>query len=57
MPDERRDLVLAELRSMKDVGELRDAEMDHARADELLLQLLADPEIREAFDEIRKWYA
>ena len=56
--------LLEELRSMKriqdDKGMIvvwRDAEEDHGRADDILLELLNDPEVTEAFNEIEKWYA
>jgi hypothetical protein len=29
---------------------------DHKRADELLLKLIADVEVTQAFNEIKKWY-
>jgi hypothetical protein len=52
-----RDDALAQLKSMEYKGEPRDSEADHDRADEILLQLLGDPEIRKAYEAIRKWYA
>lgn len=32
-------------------------EADHEEADEILLRLLGDDELRQAFDSIEKWYA
>jgi hypothetical protein len=34
-----------------------DTERVHVAADELLLDYINDPEIREAFEALRKWYA
>lgn len=34
-----------------------DEEVDHARADALLLEYIGDNEVTEAFDSINKWYA
>lgn len=34
-----------------------DTEMIHVTADELLLEYINDPDIKEAFNKIRKWYA
>lgn len=46
--------LLRELRALA-VGQ--DPETAHARADELLLAFIDDPEVRAAFDAIAKWYA
>lgn len=35
----------------------RITEADHARADQILLDLIADREVAQAFDRIGKWYA
>lgn len=32
-------------------------EEDHEEADEILLELVSDPEITDAFESIGKWYA
>lgn len=34
-----------------------DKEVAHIEADELLLEYIADAEIRAAYDELDKWYA
>lgn len=34
-----------------------DIERDHARADDILLELIDDEEISEAYYDIDKWYA
>lgn len=35
----------------------RDPEMNHSKADELLLEYINDWDIADAFNNIRKWYA
>ena len=49
-PDKRE--VLEFLRS-----ELWDTEGDHEKADDLLLALVGDPEIKVAYDAVERWYA
>jgi hypothetical protein len=49
-----RDELLAELRKLTKGG---DEEINHCRADSLLLEFIDDPEVTEAFDAIDKWYA
>ena len=34
-----------------------DLENHHMRADHLLLEYINDPEIKECFDDIEKWYS
>lgn len=63
----RRNDILARLRAIGD--EQRSAarggsdkwpqinEDDHGEADDLLLELIADPEITEAYNRIGKWYS
>jgi hypothetical protein len=34
-----------------------DPESDHSAADDLLLELIGDPDISAAFNAIEKWYA
>lgn len=48
-----RDELLARLRELKDHD---DPERGHYEADELLLQFIADDEIRRAFEVITRWY-
>jgi hypothetical protein len=48
-----RDKALEELRGLFN----GDPEAGHLRADRILLDLIDDDEIREAFDAIDKWYA
>lgn len=45
------------LRRLRALSECRDAEVAHAEADEILLSLVADAEVREAFEAVRRWYA
>jgi hypothetical protein len=52
---ERRERVLKELRELKNHG--TDHESAHGKADDLLLHLINDAEIEEAFTAIEKWYA
>lgn len=51
---ERRDRILAELRRLQTNT---DREAAHSLADAYLLELIADDEIREAYDAIEKMYA
>jgi hypothetical protein len=48
-----RDDALKRLREL----ELGDPEDAHIEADKILLDLIDDPEITEAFEAIGKWYA
>ena len=34
-----------------------DFESAHARADDAIIEFIADPEIKKAFDNVGKWYA
>lgn len=34
-----------------------DHEANHGKADDLLIEFINDPEVKEAFDKIEKWYA
>ena len=49
---ERRAAVLYALRHLGD-----EQEGDHESADELLLELIGDPDITEAFKALPRWYA
>lgn len=49
----RKAACLAALRAL-DGG---DPEVDHVRADEALLDMIDDPEIRAAFEALERWYA
>jgi hypothetical protein len=49
-----RDELLAELQSLSQPG---DIEVQHALADQALLDYINDSEITKAFDAIPKWYA
>ena len=48
--------ALAELVRLKEVGD-KDPEEAHSKADGVLLDLINDDEITEAFQDIDKWYA
>lgn len=54
-------LELGDLQRSRDRGGSGDApqirEDDHVEADQILLGLIDDDEIRAAFDRIEKWYA
>lgn len=52
-PTITRNGVLEALRDLKH----EDPEGGHLTADELLLCYIGDPEIREAFEAIEKWYS
>jgi hypothetical protein len=49
----RRDRLLEQLRDLRG----GDPEVDHQRADRLLLEYIDDRAVTEAFDAIDKWYA
>lgn len=51
--DDRREWLLRVLRECQN----SDREAGHLEADEALLDYIGDDEIREAFEQIRKWYA
>lgn len=53
-----RDMVLARLRELGSPpeGQHRDGSRDHPEADMLLLELIGDPEITEAFEAVQRWY-
>jgi len=52
-----RDEALSELRRMAGPDGLGDIENAHSYADQLLLRLIADPEIAAAYVAVPKWYA
>lgn len=56
---ERRDGALAALRlyAKKSKDKPADLEIIHERADYILLDVIQDTEISEAFHDIEKWYA
>ena len=45
------------IKDLKDLQECSDIESAHGDADDLLLDYINDKEVREAFDNIEKWYA
>lgn len=45
------------LERLKKAAEDGDTEAAHADADDVLLDLIDDPEIRAAYDAVDKWYA
>lgn len=45
------------LQQLHDLDLLDDEEIAHVRADDVLLALIDDDEITEAFKAIHKWYA
>jgi hypothetical protein len=53
-PERKRDKLLKQL---KDLQQHKDREFAHGEADCLLLELIDDEEITEAFNLIEKWYA
>lgn len=48
--------ALRAIRTRQTSGQ-RDEEVDHADADDVLLALINDPEITEAYGLIESWYA
>lgn len=58
---QKRDEILKQLKAMTPPATGyrwdRDPESDHSKADDLLLELIDDAEIKQAFDDIDKWYA
>lgn len=59
-PQERRNRLVARL---KELAEYQwhhapdDPEYWHYEADDILLELIGDPEVRELFEKIEKWYS
>ena len=45
------------LSALKELANSPDTESAHGEADDLLVELIDDPEIRNAYDAIQKWYA
>jgi hypothetical protein len=42
---------------LKELGEESTSEEGHGEADDLLIEYINDPEIKEAYENIGKWYA
>ena len=51
-----KDELLEQLREMHHERD-GDYEINHLKADRLLLEYINDPEITAAFDDVGKWYA
>lgn len=51
---QKREKVLKELQELWGNG---DFEFAHSKADDLLIELIDDEEIKRAYDGISKWYA
>lgn len=50
--------MLAELvEVLEECAAIGDPEIAHAKADAALLDYINDPEVREAFEAVEKWYA
>jgi hypothetical protein len=49
-----RDEIIAEI---KELSKMLDTETAHIRADELLLEIIDDEDVKAAFDAVSKWYA
>lgn len=43
--------------NLKELSQLKDVEMAHIEADELLVTYVNDPEIEKAYEEVPKWYS
>ena len=56
MTNELKNHALKELKRLADKSHI-DAEVAHVKADEILLELINDEEIDEAYSKIIKWYA
>lgn len=41
---------------LKELSTMKDSEIAHARADELVMNYVNDPEIEKIFEEVPKWY-
>ena len=52
-----RDEALTRLRQLAKGRARGDAEEWHSEADEILVALLDDPEVAEAYNAVPKWYA
>ena len=45
------------IKALHDCRDNMDTETGHAKADDLLVEYINDPDIQEAYDAIGKWYA
>jgi len=45
------------LEKLKELSQLKDTELAHSEADELILSYVNDPEIEKAFEEVPSWLA
>ena len=45
------------IKELESLNKTHDCESGHSRADEILLELINDPEVKAAFDNVDKWYA
>lgn len=45
------------IRNLEELAQLKDIELAHEEADELLLSYVNDPDIESAYEEVPKWYA
>lgn len=45
------------IKRLRACAEDHDIEVAHKATDDLILEYLADPEIRDAYDSVSKWYA
>ena len=45
------------LSNLRELTEIRDPEITHVEADELLIKYINDKDIERAFDEVPKWYS
>ena len=57
--NERIDYELTKEKLLQELKELEDGDQElvHIQADELLVRYIGDPDIKEAFERIPKWYA
>lgn len=45
------------IEALRELANLKDAELAHEEADELILNYINDPVIEKAYEEVPKWYA
>lgn len=45
------------IKELKALADSKDPERAHGTADDLLIEFINNPEVKEAFDNIEKWYA
>ena len=45
------------IEKLREIQKYGDTEQAHGSADDALIEYINDPEIKEAYDDIKKWYS